>query len=396
MCQTTVGRVVSVDSGMAVVDLDGRLRQAISISIPDLCPDELVLVGLGTVLGRVAPDDHAALEALTGARDPTHPDTQEAMMSIPRTTAWGVGLAATTALISGISIFVNGLIVKEFADPVALTGARNGLVGLALVAALAAGGGAAEVRSLDRRRSLGLLAVAVIGGSVPFILFFSGLAEATGPGAAFIHKTLFIWVAVLAVVVLGERLGLAQIGALAALFIGVALVGPAGLPTLGDAELLILVATLFWSIEVIVVRRLLASDGVSVRLAATARMALGALVIGGFLVATGRIGAIAAFSAWQWVLVAGTGLLLLGYVTTWYGALQRAPASLVTSVLVLGAVITAALAALRTGTLPAPSVALGLTVMAVAVGVVVWRSIETDRQPRLRAEPARSEEGGAA
>ncbi len=132
------------------------------------------------------------------------------------------------------------------------------------------------------------------------------------------------------------------------------------------------------------------------RLAATARMALGALVIGGFLVATGRLGAIAAFSAWQWVLVAGTGLLLLGYVTTWYGALQRAPASLVTSVLVLGAVITAALAALRTGTLPAPSVALGLAVMAVAVGVVVWRSLETDRQPRLRAEPARSEEGGAA
>ncbi len=317
-------------------------------------------------------------------------------MSIPRTTAWGVGLAATTAVISGISIFANGLIVKEFADPVALTGARNALVGLALVAALFAGGGAAEVRSLDRRRSLGLLAVAVIGGSVPFILFFSGLAEATGPGAAFIHKTLFIWVAVLAVVVLGERLGLAQIGALAALFIGVALVGPAGLPTFGDAELLILVATLFWSIEVIVVRRLLAAEGVSVRLAATARMALGALVIGGFLVATGRIGAVAAFSAWQWILVAGTGLLLLGYVTTWFGALQRAPASLVTSVLVLGAVVTASLSALRTGTLPAPSVALGLVVMAVAIVVVVWRSIESGRGPRIDVEPGRSGEGGVA
>ena len=73
MCQTTVGRVISVDAGMAVVDLDGRRRQAISISYPDLRPDELVLVGLGTVLGRVSPDDHAALEALTGR--PTPPDT---------------------------------------------------------------------------------------------------------------------------------------------------------------------------------------------------------------------------------------------------------------------------------------------------------------------------------
>jgi drug/metabolite transporter (DMT)-like permease len=316
-------------------------------------------------------------------------------MSIPRTTTWGVGLAAATALISGVSIFVNGLIVKEFADPVALTGARNALVGLVLVAVLAVSGGAGEIRALDRRRALGLLVVAVVGGSVPFILFFSGLAEATGPGAAFIHKTLFIWVAALGVVVLGERLGLAQIGALAALFVGVALVGPAGLPTIGSAELLILVATLLWSVEVIVVRRLLATGDVSVRLAAASRMALGALVIGGFLITSGRLSAVAAFSPWQWLLVGGTGLLLLGYVTTWYGALQRAPATLVTAVLVLGAVVTAGLAALRTGTLPAPSAALGLAVMAVAVAAIVRRSLGSERRRPTGVERLRAEEGPA-
>ena len=149
-------------------------------------------------------------------------------MRIPRTTGWGIGLAAGTAVISGISIFVNGLVVKSFPDPVALTGARNAMVGLVLLAVLIATGGLAEVRALDRRRASGLLALAVIGGSIPFILFFSGLAEATGPGAAFIHKTLFIWVAALAMVFLGERLGLAQVLALGALFAGVVLVGPAG------------------------------------------------------------------------------------------------------------------------------------------------------------------------
>jgi drug/metabolite transporter (DMT)-like permease len=48
-----------------------------------------------------------------------------------------------------------------------------------------------------------------------------------------------------------------------------------------------------------------------------------------------------------------TGALLTGYVTTWYAALQRAPATLVTSVLVVGVVVTAALQAATSGTAPA-------------------------------------------
>jgi drug/metabolite transporter (DMT)-like permease len=289
---------------------------------------------------------------------------------IPRTTGWGIALAAATAVISGISIFANGLVVKSFPDAVALTGARNAIVGLVLIGVLLATGGLAEVRALDRRRAGGLLALAVIGGSIPFILFFSGLAAATGPGAAFIHKTLFVWVAVLAMVFLGESLGLAQVLALAVLLAGVVLVGPAGAPGAGIAELLILAATLLWAVEVIVARRLLGGSGVSVRLAATSRMALGAIVILGYLVATGRVAAIAAFSIEQWAIVAATGLLLLGYVTTWYAALQRAPASLVTSVLVAGAIITAVLSTVRTGQLPAPSTEAGLLLLAIAIAAV--------------------------
>ncbi len=41
---------------------------------------------------------------------------------------------------------------------------------------------------------------------MPFVLFFEGLARATSPQAAFLHKTLVLWVAILAVVFLGERL----------------------------------------------------------------------------------------------------------------------------------------------------------------------------------------------
>jgi drug/metabolite transporter (DMT)-like permease len=258
------------------------------------------------------------------------------------------------------------------------------MVGLVLIAMLVASGGLAEVRALDRRRAGGLLALAIIGGSIPFILFFSGLAEATGPGAAFIHKTLFIWVAALAMVFLGERLGIAQVVAMGVLFAGVVLVGPAGTPSAGLAELLILAATLLWAVEVVIARRLLGDEGVSIRLAATSRMALGALVIVGFLVVTGRISAIATFTLDQWAVIGATGMLLLGYVTTWYAALQRAPASLVTTVLVAGAIITAVLASLRSGQLPAPAVEAGLVLLAVAVAMAAWSGAR-DRPEQVRA-----------
>jgi drug/metabolite transporter (DMT)-like permease len=292
-------------------------------------------------------------------------------MSIPRTIGWGVALATATALISGVSVFANGLVIGEFDDPVVLTGVRNAVVGAVLLAVLLASGGRREVRALPRRTAGALTVIAVVGGSVPFILFFSGLAEASGPGAALIHKTLFVWVAVLAVPFLGESLGLAQVAALGVLLAGTLLVGPAGELGAGPGELMILAATLLWAVEVVIARRLLARDRVSVRLATTARMALGALLILAFLAVTGRAEGIVALTSWQWLLVVATGVLLLGYVTTWYAALQRAPASLVASILVGGAVVTAVLAIARTGTIPAPDVETGLALLAVGVAMAI-------------------------
>lgn len=309
-------------------------------------------------------------------------------MNIPRTIGWGVALATLTALISGVSVFANGLIVKEFSDPVVLTGVRNAVVGAILLAVLVASGGHVEVRALSRRTSLALVGVAVIGGSIPFILFFTGLAAASGPGAALIHKTMFVWVAAMAVPLLGERLGVAQLAALGLLVIGTLLVGPTGELGMGSGELLILAATLFWAVEVVVVRWLLSRDRVGVRVATTARMALGSVIIIGFLALTGRAGAIATLTPWQWLLIMATGVLLLGYVTTWYAALQRAPAALVSAILVGGAVVTALLAVLRTGTLPAPAVELGLVLLAIGVGMTILAGGRRATAPHVETEPA--------
>ena len=76
---------------------------------------------------------------------------------------------------------------------------------------------------------LALLAVAVIGGSVPFVLFFEGLARAEATQAAFIQKTLVVWVALLAVPLLKERFRAPHALAIVLLLVGQAwLAGRAG------------------------------------------------------------------------------------------------------------------------------------------------------------------------
>ena len=298
-------------------------------------------------------------------------------MNAPGTARVGLGLAAAAAGISGVSVFINGQIVGSFADPVALAAVRNGLVGLALVVWLGLPTLFGQVHALDARQRIGLVVIGVIGGGVPFILFFSGLAATGGPGAAVIQKSMFLWVAVLAVPLLGERIGVLQLGALGALAVGSALAGPMPAAGVGPAAALILVATALWAVEVVVARRLLA--GVGVRLAAAARMSIGAVVIATWLVLNGRGTAMAAFGAAQWPWVALTGLLLLGYVTTWYGALSRATATSVSAILVGGAVVTAALGALRSGSLPAAPVIAGLLLIATGCAAM-WLASRPGRR----------------
>jgi drug/metabolite transporter (DMT)-like permease len=227
---------------------------------------------------------------------------------------------------------------------------------------------------------VGLLALPIVGGSVAFFLFFSGLAAAGGPGAAFIHKTLFVWVAILAVPLLGESVGWPQVVALGALLVGSMLLTPPDGLVLGGGEVLLFGATLLWAVEVVIARRLL--PGVSVRLAATARMALGAAIMVGLLAIGGRLDGLLALTAWQWLLIVVTGALLFGYVATWFGALQRAPATVVTSVLVIGAVVTGLLGAAWRGALPAAPQSVGLVVIAAAAGAFALYAL------RRRGEPA--------
>lgn len=254
----------------------------------------------------------------------------------------GIYLALATALISGVSVYVNSFGVTQVPDPFVFTTAKNLLVALALGALVLLPASLRELRSLTRKQWASLTALGIVGGSVPFLLFFYGLSEATAPSAAFIHKTLFIWVAILAVPLLKERIGKLQLVALATLVIGnLVLIGRPAQWEMGRAELFVLIATLMWAVEAIVARRIMAD--VSSNVAVLGRMGFGSLVMLAFLALTGRLDTFAAMSGVQWGWVGITSVFLLGYVSGYYGALRHAPATLVSSVLVLGSVITSLL-----------------------------------------------------
>lgn len=301
---------------------------------------------------------------------------------IPVTLRWGVGLAFATALVSGVSIFVNGFAVRQLPDPAVYTALKNAIAAALLVGAAALVVRPADVRGLDRRAWTGLAVVGIVGGGIPFLLFFGGLAQASAPSAAFIHKTLFVWVALLAVPLLGERLGWLQVGALAVLLGGQALATPPTGVQWGSGETMIAAATLLWAGEAVLVRRLLAT--VPSPVLAAGRLGIGLLVLFGYLAATGRIGVLGTLSAEAWGWVVLTGGLLAGYVGTWYAALRRAPAAVVTSVLVVGAPITAVLQLVATGALPGAPVVGGYVLVAAAVAAVVTTTFR-----RRETEPAR-------
>lgn len=305
-------------------------------------------------------------------------------IAIPDGVGWGVALATGAALISGLAIYLNAFAVKQLPDAAVYTTLKNAIAAFVLMTAAVGLGAVRDVRAIDRRHWPAILAVGVIGGSVPFILFFTGLAQASAPSAAFIQKTLFVWVALLAVPFLGERLGVASVIGLGILLVGQALVLPPAGIRWGMGETLILGATLFWAAETILVKRLLGS--IPSKVMAVLRMGIGLVVLAGYLALTGKLGVVAGLGATQWAWVVLTGLVLAGYVGTWFAALKRAPASVVASVLVLGAVVTGALTAISAGAPPSPTIIGGYILIVAAAGMIAAWSVRAARQ---LADPGR-------
>jgi len=93
----------------------------------------------------------------------------------------GVILSLITAVISGIAIFYNKQVLVKGIDPLIFNIIKNG--GTALILSFFILGRNPRISSLSRRHldkfDKRLILIGLIGGSLPFILYFQGLTEST-------------------------------------------------------------------------------------------------------------------------------------------------------------------------------------------------------------------------
>ncbi|MCR4275490.1 MAG: DMT family transporter [Candidatus Wolfebacteria bacterium] len=253
-------------------------------------------------------------------------------------------LALTTAFISGLSNFINKTAVTAVKDPILFTVLKNSLVAILLIGVLTGLKKWPEIKSLTKNQCLKLILIGIIGGSIPFALFFTGLSKTSAVNAALIHKTLFLWVFVLAIPFLKERMNRWQWLGVATIFAANLFVGGFTGFKYNTGEFMILGATFFWAIENIIAKKTL--EDVSSSVVSAARMAIGSLILIIFLFSRGDTLLLPNMNPAQWGWIFLTSALLFGYVTTWYTALKHAPATYVATLLVPATLVTNVLSAI--------------------------------------------------
>ncbi|MBU4421681.1 DMT family transporter, partial [Patescibacteria group bacterium] len=126
----------------------------------------------------------------------------------------GILLALCTALISGFAVFFNKFASAAVGDPYIFTFLKNAPVAILFLAIIFMPRFLKQLKKMDIKQWSYLLLIGLIGGAIPFLMFFKGLTMISSGNAALIHKTLFIWVGILAVVFLKEKFSRYQLLAL--------------------------------------------------------------------------------------------------------------------------------------------------------------------------------------
>lgn len=287
-------------------------------------------------------------------------------------------LALSTALISGLAVFFNSFAVKVVNNSNVLTTTKNILVALILSLIILTPSIIKKIKQLTKRDWLNLIIIGFIGGSIPFLLFFKGLSLSSSVNAGFIHKTLFIWVTLLAIPLLKEKLSKIQWLALAVLLLGnYFLIGFKW--SFSKADLLILGATILWAVEFIIAKKILRN--LDAKIVAWGRMFFGSLFLIGYLTATNQAQTILTLNLEQWGLISFSSIFLLGYVLTWYHALAKLPATIVTSILVIASPITTTLNAVFVTHQLKTNQLIGSLVIACATAIFFYATSKI-KQPR--------------
>lgn len=249
----------------------------------------------------------------------------------------GYFLVFTTAIISGFAIFINKFGVSVV-NPYIYTFLRVLTVAIFLTSSLFFFKDWRVLKNLTKKQWSLLITIGLVGGSIPFLLFFKGLSLTLAAKGSFIHKTMFIYVAILASLFLKEKIDRKFLLGGLVLLIGNLILLKKLSFKVNKGDLFIFLATLLWAIENTISKYALRDlEGKTV---AWGRMFFGSIFIFLFLLPTNQLHLILTFNSKQifWILI--TAIILLGYVLTWYTGLKYIPVSKATLILLLGSPIT--------------------------------------------------------
>ena len=298
----------------------------------------------------------------------------------------GIYLALGAAVFSGFANFVNQFTVRYVGDALVFTTIKNSLVALLIISLLIFVKKLGKVRKLSGRDHLLLLSIGVIGGSLPFYLFFTALIQMPAINASLIHKSLIIWVVLLAVPFLKERLSTWQMLAIIAVFWANLLVGGFRGFALNGPEFMVLAATILWSVENVIAKITLRRVDPDIVIAS--RMGIGSAILLAAVFTFGKGPMLFTLSPSQFILTLLTTLILFGYVSTWYRALSYAPITLVATVLTLATLVTNGLSAVFiTHNLTANQIGQFILLLA---GVSLFINVAGKVKPTRVKQPAKS------
>lgn len=249
--------------------------------------------------------------------------------------AKGILFALITSIISGFAIFYSKISVVKI-DPLVLATSRNLYVGIFFLLLIILTKKINELRKVNRTNLFQLILIGLIGGGIPFYLFFSGLQLIGAQTGNLIHKTLFIWVTILGMIFLKEKLKPVYLISYILVFVGTFLFTPFKF-VFGRGEILVLSATLLWAVENIIAKKVL--KDVSSNLVGLFRMGIGSMVLLGLTVFSGKQHLLLTLSQTQLTTIVIGATILCFYVFFWYRALKYAPASLVTLLLTFSVVV---------------------------------------------------------
>jgi len=276
-----------------------------------------------------------------------------------------------TAIISGVSIFINKFGVNGI-DAYLFTGAKNIVVAIFLFSLILLTSNFKKLKELSKKDYAKLFLIGLFGGSIPFLLFFKGLQMTSAAQGAFIHKTMFIWVGILALIFLKEKLSKGILIGAILLLAGNFLLLKLTNFVFTTGDLLILAATMFWGIETIISKHTLKT--IDSKIVAFGRMFFGSLIIIAFLAATNRLSLISTLSSTHLLWIVITSIFLMGYVFTWYSGLKHVKASVATSILLIGSVITTILNLAFADVVIAPAQIIGMVLLVSGIISVLWLS----------------------